>query len=546
MRVLPVNQRALLIELSDLAETQRLFSHLQSDPVEGVTRIVPAARTLLLSFNPIRVEASELARTLYRRHAAPSPERAGSDESEAGARIEIPVYYHGEDLDAVAEMLGIAPSEVIRRHCERDYRVAFCGFAPGFAYLSGGADFEVPRRETPRTRIPEGAVALAGNFSGVYPTDSPGGWQLIGVTPKRMWDINREPAALLQPGMRVRFTPLKAPFEAPEPACTPSEEKTPQAPAVLEVLTPGLQSLFQDLGREGQTHQGVSASGAMDRGALRSANRMVGNPPEAAALEIAQGGLSLYCHRPAIVALSGAELAVTLETAEGERHALAPWQPIELSPGDTLTLGAPTAGVRSYLALRGGFAVTPVLGSCATDTLARLGPAPLARGDRLGAAHLPLTSLALDEAPAFPLPRPGECVSLDIVMGPRSDWFTDRALERLTEQSWQVTPQSNRVGLRLAGETALERAVTDELPSEGTVAGALQVPASGQPVLFLADHPLTGGYPVIACVADHHLDLAGQVPVNATLRFNPLTRFAPLESEHRTSRARNPGRSRHE
>ena len=126
------------------------------------------------------------------------------------------------------------------------------------------------------------------------------------------------------------------------------------------------------------------------------------------------------------------------------------------------------------------------------------------------------------------LPRAGETVTLDVVLGPRTDWFTAQALQTLTGQTWRVTPQSNRIGMRLEGAQPLERRNTAELPSEGTVVGAIQVPISGQPVLFLADHPLTGGYPVIGCVAPYHLDRAGQIPVGAWLRFNPIQPFAEL------------------
>ncbi|ART63047.1 5-oxoprolinase/urea amidolyase family protein [Kushneria marisflavi] len=527
MNILPVNLSTLLLELEDLSQTLGLYDQLQREPIHGVTTIIPAARTLLVSFMPGRISAEALSRELRTR-----PVSGGSHQN--GELIEIPVYYNGEDLDDVARHLSLSTDEVIRRHGEHDYQVAFCGFAPGFAYLAGGAGFDVPRRDTPRTRIPAGSVALAGTFSGIYPTDSPGGWQLIGTTPLEMWDLHREPAALLQPGMRVRFS---ATAEAPErtSVSVPTDIKSASGTGAtpdLEVLKPGLQSLFQDLGREGQTGQGVSGAGALDKHALRSANRAVGNPAGATVIETAHGGLSLRCHRPTIVAVTGAETTLTVSTAEGRRHHATLWKPIELAEGDTLTLGATTAGVRCYLAMRGGFDVTPILGSTATDTLAKLGPAPLQPGDALSSAALAVTALSLDETPAHPLPRVGECVTLDIVMGPRSDWFTEQALALLGDQVWQVTPRSDRVGIRLEGEHSLTRQRSGELPSEGTVTGALQVPASGQPVLFLADHPLTGGYPVIACVADHHLDLAGQIPPGATVRFHPITRFAPLAGDN--------------
>ena len=139
-----------------------------------------------------------------------------------------------------------------------------------------------------------------------------------------------------------------------------------------------------------------------------------------------------------------------------------------------------------------------------------------------------LSPVSLAETPAFACPAAGEVVTLDVVMGPRSDWFTASGLETLATQVFDVTPQSNRVGIRLSGALPLERKDKAELPSEGTATGAIQVPHSGQPVLFLADHPPTGGYPVIGTVADYHLDLAGQIPVNAKIRFRPITQFAEI------------------
>jgi len=173
-----------------------------------------------------------------------------------------------------------------------------------------------------------------------------------------------------------------------------------------------------------------------------------------------------------------------------------------------------------------------VLASAAFDTLAQVGPAPLRAGDRIGLDPQARTGSVALSATRRALPAPGETVTLDIIAGPRTDWFDDSAQRLLTTQVWQVTAQSNRIGLRLAGERALTRSRQQELPSEGTCAGAIQVPASGQPVLFLNDHPLTGGYPVIAAVAPHHLDLAGQIPPGCGIRFNPISPFIDLQ-EHR-------------
>lgn len=523
MRFLPVNLDVLLVELNDMDETLALFDALTAEPIAGVEEIVPAARTLLIQFRPGTLERQTLVNRI-----------AGQDLSQRREgehrRVEIPVHYNGEDLDEVATLLSISRAEVIQRHTAHDYSVAFCGFAPGFAYLTGGAGFQVPRRPTPRTRIPAGAVALAGDFSGVYPKASPGGWQIIGVTPLQMWDLNRAEPALLRPGYKVRFTDA-----GPLPACGLPAPATPARTdattgTYLEITSPGLQSVLQDMGRPGQTGQGVSRSGALDLGALRSANRAVGNPSDMACVESVLGGLSFICHGNAVIAITGAHTPVTITNVSGLQWQASNYQPIELEAGDRVSLGSPKAGLRSYLAIRGGFDVTPVLGSLSTDTLAQLGPESLAVGDRLGFCEpVTGTSVSLSEAPAFELPTTANIVTLDVVMGPRTDWFTQDAIQRLSSQLWRVTSQSNRVGIRLAGDTPLERSHHQELPSEGTSVGAIQVPASGQPVLFLADHPLTGGYPVIASVASHHLDLAGQIPVNAQIRFNPLDAFEEIQ-----------------
>jgi KipI family sensor histidine kinase inhibitor len=559
MRFLPVNLDALLVELEDLPQTLALLASLRAEPIDGVEEIVPAARTLLVRFRPSRVSPAELVARIGGRRVDAVVERDAT-------LIEIPVDYDGEDLDDVARMLGIAREEVVRRHTGSEYTVAFTGFAPGFAYLTGGdATLNVPRRTTPRTRIPAGAVGLAGAFSGVYPQASPGGWQIIGITAVPMWDLGHAVPALLQPGFRVRFvdraaagagaaqgaTASSAASAPATPSTSPAapatgESATATAPAeaagadappapsdavsdrpALEILATGVQALFQDAGRHGQAGQGVSASGAMDRASLRAANRLVGNPGDAAGVEIAAGGFELVCRGDAVVAFAGADAPVRLTSADGRASDVPGWTAIALSDGDRLRLGEPRAGIRSYLAVRGGFDIPAVLGSRSTDTLARVGPPAIATGDVLPIGAVERGAIVgAPEQPPADLPSTAEVVVLDVVMGPRTDWFTPEAVALLASQVWRVSPQSNRVGLRLAGEASLARAVTGELPSEGTALGALQVPPSGQPVLFLADHPLTGGYPVIACVATHHLDRAGQIPIGAGVRFNPIRPFS--------------------
>ncbi|RFU20394.1 5-oxoprolinase subunit PxpB [Geodermatophilus marinus] len=199
MRVLPSGSTALLVEVAGLDEVLGLYAALAEEPLPGVVDVVPAARTLLVVTDPAATDLPSVAAALRR-------VRPRRDARTAGAEVEIPVVYDGPDLGDVAAHLGVAPAEVVRRHTGTAWTVAFCGFAPGFGYCTAdGGGWDVPRRSTPRTRVPAGAVGLAGPFTGVYPRASPGGWQLLGRTDVAVFDLTRDPPALLRPGVRVRF-----------------------------------------------------------------------------------------------------------------------------------------------------------------------------------------------------------------------------------------------------------------------------------------------------------------------------------------------------
>ena len=282
----------------------------------------------------------------------------------------------------------------------------------------------------------------------------------------------------------------------------------------LEVLDPGPLTTVQDLGRPGYARFGVGASGAADRSSLRLANRLVGNPEGAAGLEVTFGGLVLRVTREAVVALTGAGAEPSVDGRAVGQHCS-----VRLRPGAVLRLGVPRSGVRTYLGVRGGIDVEPVLGSRSRDVLSGLGPPALTAGAwlPLGRPTQPLPGI--DHAPVAGPPA-GD-LRLDILVGPRDGWFAPGAVEVLTDVLWTVGQHSNRVGMRLLGP-ALPHRGAGELPSEGVVRGALQVPAQGCPTLFLSDHPLTGGYPVIAVVVDAHVDRAAQARPGQRLQFRPV------------------------
>jgi biotin-dependent carboxylase-like uncharacterized protein len=277
----------------------------------------------------------------------------------------------------------------------------------------------------------------------------------------------------------------------------------------VTVLATGALTTVQDAGRPGKAALGVGPSGACDRTSYRLANRLVGNAENAAVLEVTFGGLQLRADDDVVIVTTGAR-------CQGSWPHNAP---TTLRSGDELRLGMPASGLRTYVAVRGGFAMEPILGSCSRDMLSGLGPAVVSAGDVLTAGQPEFPAPGLDVAPVAD-PAEGD-ISVRVVPGPRRDWFTDAAWASLVGQAYTVTHDSNRVGLRLDGEP-LERARTDELPSEGIVRGALQIPPSGKPVLFLADHPVTGGYPVIAYVVDDDVDRCGQLRPGQTVLLREL------------------------
>lgn len=283
----------------------------------------------------------------------------------------------------------------------------------------------------------------------------------------------------------------------------------------LAVVRAGALTTVQDLGRPGHAHLGVPRSGALDGPAAALVNRLVGNPPETAVLETTLNGCALRPRSTVVVAVGGAPCPVSVDGRPVSWGA-----PVLVPAGALLSVGTAVSGVRSYVGVSGGVAVEPVLGSRSTDLLSGLGPPPLTDGTVLPLGRPNAPHARVDVA-AQPGP-PAELV-LRVTLGPRDDWFTATAVRSLTTRTYRVSSASNRIGLRTEGP-ALERARPGELPSEGMVLGAIQVPPDGRPVVFLADHPTTGGYPVIAVVRATDLPAAAQATPGTPVRFVAVRR----------------------
>ena len=500
-RVRPFGDGALVAEVASAEEARRLAAAVEDRTGPGVEDVVVGYRSVTVVADPDTADMAAIAAAL----ASDAPASAAGGEPRAGAPrpVDIPVTFDGPDLDDVAAGAGVTPERVVAALTERPLPVALLGFLPGFAYLDGlpPALAEVPRRATPRPQVPAGSVGMAGGFAGIYPQASPGGWQWVGRSSVTLFDPTAPPYATLRPGDLVRFRAVAEVGPPPHPARRGPLDG--RAARHVEVEAAGVLSLVQDGGRRGVAGLGVPRAGAADPVGLRSANRLVGNADGAAAIEVNGAGPSLrFACRAHVVVVGGVDVAV-------DGRAVTTDAVVPVEPGQVLTVGTVRAGLRAYVGIDGGVDVPAVLGSRSSDVLTGLGIGPLRVGDTLdlGAARRPRGRLVGATASAGPS-------RLRVMPGP--DDFPSGALDRLVDTPWQVSPASDRMGVRLRG---------GPLPTPGPVAsramvtGAVQVPPDGQPVVLLCDHATVGGYPVVATVVLADLGVLGRCRARRDCHF---------------------------
>jgi biotin-dependent carboxylase-like uncharacterized protein len=294
----------------------------------------------------------------------------------------------------------------------------------------------------------------------------------------------------------------------------------------LEILHTGPLALIQDLGRVGLAHLGVTRSGAADRRSHTLANRLVANPDDRATIEVTLGGFTARVRGGDVdIAVTGADPYPNVGESSFGANSIQ-----HVRDGEVISLGVPHSGLRSYLAVRGGIAVTPVLGSRSYDVMSAIGPLPLQPGDVLPVGEHTEEYPELDQAPVAPISE--HLVELLVVPGPRDDWLTDP--DALVHTIWMASDRSDRVGMRLEGRPLVHRNPGRQLPSEGATRGSIQVPPNGSPVILGPDHPVTGGYPVVGVIADQDIDKVAQVRPGQHVRLRwsrPRTAPAPVAAE---------------
>jgi KipI family sensor histidine kinase inhibitor len=521
----PAGDSVLLLELGKAAIDPELNARangiarlVRSRAIPGVRDVVSTFRTVAIFFDPLATDVDAVAAALH--HAADSMPPAVS-----GRVVDIPVIYGGDagpDLEGVAAFAGCTPAEVVARHARKKYRVYMLGFLPGFPYLAQtDPTIAAPRHATPRPRVAAGSVGIAGAQTGIYPRDSPGGWQIIGRTPLVMFDAARTPPALLAPGDEVRFVPAVedgvSGFSGTEVRLK-GDMRVGHHERSVTVLRAGLLTTVQDGGRCGYQNLGVPVAGPMDGTAHRMANAIVGNPADAATLEATILGPELRMEQETRLAITGADLHATVNGAD-----VPPATLLRCAKHSVLRFGDRRAGTRAYVAFDGGIATELVLGSRATDVTSGLGGMagrPLQAGDRvpLGPANDRVTT-----GSARPPDLPPGGARLRVLPGPQATAFEPSALESLQRTRFTVSPRSNRMGYRLAGGTVASPARGDMI-SDVTVIGGLQVPPSGDPILLMADRQTTGGYPQLAVVITADLPAAGQLGPGDWIEFEVCQR----------------------
>ncbi|GAB1488467.1 urea amidolyase family protein [Opitutaceae bacterium] len=528
MRLVPLGDAALLAELAGqpddkvAAAVRRLACGLLASPLRGIEAVVPSFTTVAVHYAPSEIPGAGNASAVVASWIGRIWAKGGASAVAKPKDVVLPVVYggaHGPDLEDVAKACGLTPAEVIRRHLRASYEVRAVGFSPGFPYLAGLPPvLRVPRRATPRTKVPAGSVAIGGAQTGVYPSGTPGGWNLIGRTSRVLFDPSLANPSLLRSGDRVKFEAVSDDVYARQVAAVlpPAIPAAQSHDPTFTVLRPGVLTTVQDLGRTGFQDVGVSPGGAADARALQVANLLVGNLGGEAGLECTLRGPLLAVRKDAWIAITGARVAGL------------PWaRPFPVKAGDEISLETIEHGCRACVAVAGGIDVPAVLGSRSTLLAAALGGfegRALKAGDRIGtrsnAGH-PKVSSGWFAAPSL-APVPTGEVTVRVIRGPQAEWFSSAMWRTFLETPWRVNPKSDRMGARLDG-AALTLPSTRELVSEAVATGSVQVPPDGQPIVLLAERQTIGGYPKVANVITVDLGRIAQARPGDVVRFAEVT-----------------------
>lgn len=580
-QIIPCGDAALTVVFSSsislraVEHVQSTFNLLSAKKLAWIQEIIPAFTTLTvlidvmsLSFhtqNPL-----EFARQGLNEVLMDSSLRSKFSQSRT---VTLPICFDEEfalDIAEVALVKNMSVEALCKLYCSTEYRVAMIGFTPGFPYLLGLPEvLSMPRKSSPRARVEAGSVGIAGKQTGMYPVASPGGWNIIGRVPERLFLPEKMPPTLLCAGDKVRFEAVsKGEFttmlQSMNKSILTAHQQEPQRKednsGTIELIHSGFQMTIQDSGRAGFRQYGVPQSGFADRYSGEIANMLVGNARTDAALEVLHGKAVVRFSRDAVIAVCGAITDVIAEY-DGKRQLLPMNTPIALRSGALLKLEGAKKGVWTYIAVRGGIAVPKVLGSRSTYARAGLGGLSgraLQRGDileignfaqarqrtvafeqlffqsfsrnssqnSLNAAQILTLPLYLPEVTVQEYPhRQTSIQKLRVLRGAEWGGLSEDSQQTLFRTTFTVLPQSDKMGLRLDGspEGRLSCVLLEQLISRGVLPGTVQIPPDGRPIILAADSQTTGGYPVAIHVCSVDVPLAAQCRPNDRLVFQEIS-----------------------
>jgi|GEM_PF-211125 len=550
IRYFDVGDSCLMLDCSQTSapiKTVHALTHIlfENQP-EWVLDIIPGIETLLIRYD-FKQRTPEEVRTLAKlemdhllQHFLPTLEIASSINNQIHTMRICYDERVAPDLVTSAAQCKLSTREFIELHKHSHFTVDIVGFMPGFAYCSGlNPQLKLPRLKSPRAAVPAGSVAIAGLQTAIYPQATPGGWNLIGKCPDTLFDVNRNPPGLFMPGDHIQIKEITfAELREIEAAVTTSKQKLAavqgheQKPFDLEIVNAGTLSTIQDFPRYGLMHWAVSPGGTADQAALQLANALVGNALDAAALEITSIGPRLLFHRAAIIAWIGGSCKVRIngQLTPGNR-------PVWIAAGSKVEFAEIELGYRLILAIRGGIDTPTILDRKGSYLSANIGPKRLQKGGGLkllpysqGEIEPALRALAKKSTgqhyPKWSIHSPyvanKNIEMIDALPGLHLQQLSKKEQALFWQTVWTISPQSNRMGMRLQGDFTLKTPFP-EIASQGMMLGTVQLPASGEPIIMMAEHQTTGGYPRLAEVIRSAQTKLAQLKPGQQLRLNPVS-----------------------
>lgn len=515
-----------------------LYHHIQSQPIDGVKDVIPAYHTLTLVFESSLLKQSSDVFTIMVQRADAAITTCNWQQTIQHDIVEIPVCYDtafGLDIITMAADKSISIDELVQRHIARKYRIFCIGFLPGFAYMGNVDDvLATPRRQAPRTAVKAGSVGIAGVQTGVYPLQSPAGWNIIGETPLQLFNVNRTEPVLFKMGDMVQFKSISLSdflLEKNKPAIA---KALPVATTKsITILKQGIADTIQDLGRFGYQQYGINPTGAMDVVAAKVANFLVGNAPTGGVFELHFPASVFQFNVDALIALSGGDFSATINDEPIPINT-----PIIVTANSVLKFTKLVSGARCYLAIKDGLAINQWLGSCSTHLKANAGGycgRMLQKDDVINLNNYQVFNKHLNNLPFVAMQWQADVADLyknantiEIFAGNEYPLLTEASAEVLIDSAFVVTAKSDRMGYQLHG-IPLQLKQPLSLISTAVTRGTVQLLPNGELIVLMADHQTIGGYPRVAQIAQVAMPKLAQLQAHQRVAFSIISHQQAVE-----------------